>query len=422
MTADVIVVGAGLAGLRCAALLHEAGLDVRVLEAEETIGGRVRTEVIDGFRCDRGFQVLNPSYPAVRRALDLAALDVRAFGRGVGVRRDKGLVELVDPTRRPSAVPAMLRSGLLRPAELARLGAWVAPALGSVPALLGSGDRAYGASLDAAGVHGPLRREVLERFLAGVILETDGSTSATFVRLLLRSFVLGTPGLPAAGMGAMPAQLAAPLGDRVSTGVRVRAVSRTGVTTDDGEVAARAVVVAAGPRAAADLLAEAGVREPAPAMKGLVTDWFAADEAPTSSDLLMVEGRRDAGPLVNTAVISNAVPSYAPAGRHLIQATCLLGADGSVPEHERVRRHLADLHRGRLGDVQTLARHVVREALPAQPAPLDARRPVALGDGLFVCGDHRDTASIQGALVSGGRAAAAVKDSLGMTSRKGNAG
>lgn len=410
MDADVIVVGAGLAGLRCARLLQDAGADVLVLEAADRVGGRVRTDVVDGFRCDRGFQVINPSYPAVRRALDLAALELRPFGRGIEVRRAGGVATLVDPSRRPAQVPAMLRSGLLRPTEVARLAAWVAPAPGPVARLLAGGDRAYGAALDAAGVAGPLRREVLERFLAGVILETDGSTSATFVRLLLRSFILGTPGVPAHGMQAIGDQLAAPLGDRVRTGVRVHAVTGTRVDTDGGSLSAHAVVVATDPRTAAELVDLA----PVPAMKGLVTDWFAADEPPTRSDLLRVEGRRDAGPIINTAVMTNAAPTYAPAGEHLISATCLVGQDAAVPDHEQVRRHLADLHQGHLPTVRPVARHVIREALPVQPAPLEARRPVRLRDGLFVCGDHRDTASLQGALVSGARAAAAVRHDLGM--------
>ncbi|GAB3622667.1 NAD(P)/FAD-dependent oxidoreductase [Mariniluteicoccus endophyticus] len=409
MDADVIVVGAGLAGLRCARVLAERGVDVRVLEAGDEVGGRVRTDVVEGFRCDRGFQVVNPSYPAVRRALDLDALDLRPFGRGIAVRRDTGLAELVDPSRKPWRTPHMLRSGLVRPLEVARLGAWLAPALGPVPRLLRARDLAWGESLDRAGVDGPLRREVLERFLAGVILEEDGSTSVTFVRLLLRSFVLGTPGVPARGMGAIAAQLAAPLHDRVTTGVRVRAVSPGRVDTDGANLTARAVVVATDPRTAGELLSD---RMSVPPMKGLVTDWFAAEEAP-ATDLLRVDARRTRGPVVNTAVVSNAAPTYAPAGAHLVQATSLLGGSGEAPDHDSVRRQVEDLWEGGLRGVRPLVRHVVRDALPVQPPPLDARRDIGVGDGLFVCGDHRDTASIQGALISGARAAHAVGDLLG---------
>ena len=297
--ADVVVVGAGLAGLQCARRLTERGVEVLVLEANEEIGGRVRTELVDGFRCDRGFQVLNPSYPALRRNVDLDRLRLQRFGRGLLVRRGDRRTPLVDPTRRPRAVPDMLLSGLLRPDRVTRMATWLAPALGPVDRLLAGPDTSMRESLDKAKVDGPLRTEVLERFLAGVILETDGSTSATYVRLLLRSFALGTPGLPAQGMAALPAQLAAPVRERIRCGVVVSAISPTGVTTEDGVLEADVVVCATDPRTANRL-----VGSPLPAMKGLVTDWFVADEAPIDSDLQVVEADAGAGPLVNAAVVT----------------------------------------------------------------------------------------------------------------------
>ena len=108
---DVLVIGAGLAGLRCAGVLAAAGSDVRVWEASDDIGGRVRTDVIDGFRCDRGFQVLNPAYPELKRAVDVEALLLQPFGPGVAVRRDRGSTVWVHPLRSPTKVPAMLTRG-----------------------------------------------------------------------------------------------------------------------------------------------------------------------------------------------------------------------------------------------------------------------------------------------------------------------
>ena len=399
--ADVVVVGAGLAGLQCARRLKERGVEVLVLHANDEIGGRVRTELVDGFRCDRGFQ-------ALRRHVDLDRLRLQRFGRGLLVRRGDRRTPLVDPTRRPRAVPDMLRSGLLRPDRVTRMAAWLAPALGPVDRLLAGPDTSMRESLDAAKVDGPLRTEVLERFLAGVILETEGSTSAAYVRLLLRSFALGTPGLPAQGMAALPAQLAAPVRERIRCGVAVSAISPTGVTTEDGVLGAGVVVCATDPRTANRL-----VGSPLPAMKGLVTDWFVADEAPIDSDLQVVEADAGAGPLVNAAVVSNAAPSYAPAGRHLIETTAVLAPGQEPPPLAAVRAHLVALLGPGADQAEPITRHVVRDALPAQPPPLKVRRPVDLGDGVIVCGDHRDTASLQGAVVSGTRAAEAVLTRLG---------
>ncbi|TWD83320.1 flavin-dependent amine oxidoreductase [Kribbella amoyensis] len=400
----MIVVGAGLAGLNCALTLQDRGLSVTVLEAGDAVGGRVRTDVIDGYRCDRGFQLLNPSYPAVRRYVDLPALDLRSFAAGVAVAGDAGTTVVGDPRRQPGLIGRSLLSGFARPLELTRLAAWAAPALGPVSRLLDGPDMTLKESLDEAGVDGRIRREILEPFLAGVLASDDGSTSAKFVRLLVRSFLLGTPAVPADGMAALPEQLAGRLREPVRLGETVTAIeSGPKVRTTAGEEPARAVVVATDPTTAG-----AVVRVRAPRMKGLRTYWFAADDAPRTDNLLVVDGRRD-GPVVNTAVMTTAAPSYAPAGRQLIQATTLYPTEATESE---VRIQLTRMYGRSAGAWEVVVRHDIAEALPDQLPPLEARQPVDLGDGLYVAGDHRDTASIQGALVSGRRAANTVAAAL----------
>ncbi|GAA1905645.1 NAD(P)/FAD-dependent oxidoreductase [Nocardioides lentus] len=442
---EVVVVGAGLAGLRCARALREAGRDVVVCEAADTVGGRVATDVVDGHLADRGFQLLNPAYPAVGRWVDADALGLQPFPAGVvapdlapgGTR-----LVLADPRREPGALPATLWGALgagRAPRDAVALARWAAPLLRQTladplpdavaarpPRRRGRSlasrldprtDRPLREALDAVGAAGELRR-VLERFLAGVVLDDSGSTSSHYVLLLLRSFLTGRPSLPADGMRALPAQLAAPLGDRVLLGRRVEAVEDApdgGVVVRAGGDSwrARAVVVAADPPAAAALTGA-----PVAPTRGVVTCWWSLDEAPTDSALLHVDGgARAAGPVVNTAVVSHAAPSYAPAGRHLVQASALLGPTGAPdrpePSEPDVRRHAARLlgaPDGAEARWRLLARHVVEVALPAQPAPLSTRRPTAVPGrpGVHLAGDHRDTASIQGALVGGERAARAV--------------
>jgi hypothetical protein len=142
-------------------------------------------------------------------------------------------------------------------------------------------------------------------------------------------------------------------------------------------------------------------------MKGLVSWWFAAEVAPTASTYLAVDARPNTGPLVNTAVMSNVATSYAPAGQHLVQASALL-VDDVVPSEPAVRAHLASLYERDTAEWQLLTTHVVPDALPVMPPPLLVRKQIRFGDGLYVCGDHRDTASIQGALVSGRRTAEVI--------------
>jgi len=224
MVADVIVVGAGLAGLGCAIRLIELGREVVVVEAADAVDGRVRTDVIDGFRCDRGFQVLNPAYPVVRRWVDLDGLVLQSFGAGVMVRREDGLRVVADPVREPRLLSRTLRSGYLRPVELAALARWAGRVLVDPRAVMRQPDTTLAGSLDAAGVGGRLRREVLDPFLAGVLVDSHGVSSANFAKLLVRMFALGRPGLPEQGMGALPSQLAARL-PPVRLGMPVVAVS-----------------------------------------------------------------------------------------------------------------------------------------------------------------------------------------------------
>lgn len=408
MDCDVVVVGAGLAGLTCARTLHARGLDVRVLEAGPVVGGRVRSERVDGFTLDRGFQVVNPAYPALREVVDVEALRLQPFLPGVAVRRDDGLAVLADPRRAPARLRETLGSGYVRVGELAALARWAAPALGPVRALEAGPDATLAESLTAAGVDGRLRHEVLEPFLAGVLADESGATSAVFARLVVRSMLRGTPGLPAEGAGALPALLAEGL-PHVTTGARVTAVERAdggrAVQVDGSRVRARAVVVAADPVTAAALT---GVE--APPVRGLTTTWWAAEGIPRV-DAVVVDGRRR-GPVVDAALISAAAPSYAPAGAQLVQATSVLPSGpwdaAARPDPAEVRRQAGEMLGADPRGWRELATHEIAGALPAATPPLRVRQPVDLGDALYVCGDHRDTPSQQGAIASGRRAARAV--------------
>jgi phytoene dehydrogenase-like protein len=397
------VVGAGLAGLACAQRLTRAGVEVLVLEASDAVGGRVRTDVIDGFRCDRGFQLLNPAYPVLGHVVDVAELDLKAFTAGVRVAVGEGHAVLADPRRAPALFPATLAAPVGSLVDKVRFARWAAASLLPVRHLLRRPDRTLGESLDRAGVRGPLRTGVVEPFLAGVLADWDQASSANFTALLLRSFILGSPSIPALGMGRLPELIAASLpAGTVRVGVGVQAVEPRAVVTADGErLPASAVVVATDADAAGRLTGR-----PTPAMKSLTTFWHTAPEPPTDVPLLHVDAARR-GPVVNTAVMTNVAPSYGPAGRPLI-ATTVVGADGSSEAERAARAHAGLIYGVDPSSWELVTTHVVRAALPVQAPPLDARRSVSLDDGLFWAGDHRDTASIQGALVSGRRAATAV--------------
>jgi phytoene dehydrogenase-like protein len=410
---DVVVVGAGLAGLRAAGVLSNAGLDVLVLESGPEIGGRVRTDVLDGFVLDHGFQVFNTGYPAARRAWDFAQLQLRDFPRGVQI-------QLAPGDRVPLSVPsAQLRSSLATVAAAVagkvgapwRLAAFLgyAVACASLPAdrLRARKDEPLGTALRAWGVSAGVCEQLVAPFLRGVFAEADPlAVGRRYADFVLRSFVRGAASVPAGGMRRLPETLAAALPDNsVKCGVTVTRAEAGRVTTDDGDIRAGAVVVATDGPASAELLP--GLERPA--MNALTTWYFTSDDLPASA-LLTVSA--DPGDRVtNAIVLTDSVPEYSAAGEPLIAATAV----GHWPDRQaadRAARECANMLAMPGAPLTEIRRFPIRNALPQARPPMRLRRPVRLTTGLFVIGDHRDTPSIQGALVSGERGARAVLTEL----------
>ncbi len=396
--AQVVVVGAGLAGLSAAVRLRAAGVDVHVAEAARHAGGRLATERIDGFVVDRGFQVLNTGYPRAAD-LDLAALDLGWFWPGAVVRVDGRASRVVDPRRRPATALATVRAPLGSPLRKAAIAAYSARAgYTPVPRLLREPETTAEERLRRAGVGDTALERFFRPFLAGVLLEDRLETSSRYLDLLWRSFARGAIGLPARGMQSIGEQLAGRVGaERVHLGVPVTAVGGDAVTTDAGRTRADAVVVATDPATAATLVP--GITASAPRR---VTTHLHVLPASPSGDPLLVLGA-PGGRLVNSVVLTDAQPAYSPDGRALVASSSL------APTREAdVRAEIAALHGIGPGDLEHLTSVPVPRAQPAAVPPLHLRRPVDLGGGLYVAGDHRDTPSIQGAMASGARAARAV--------------
>ncbi|MEU8361204.1 NAD(P)/FAD-dependent oxidoreductase [Nonomuraea sp. NPDC048882] len=408
--APVIVVGAGMAGLACAVRLHEAGVPVRVLEASDGVGGRVRTDIVDGFRLDRGYQVFNTAYPEARRVLDIDALDVRPFASGMIVQGSTARARVMLPWRHPRHALSGPLSGVGTLRDTAVLGAVTARDL-AAPAsrLRGGRERRTDEELRAWGMSEKMIDCLMRPFLAGVLLERDLETSSRVFHLFWRSFARGTIGLPALGMGQIPRQLAdrlppgtVTLGARVSEvtadGVRLAGdAAHDGVRHADGSVIhGRAVVVATDPKVAGELLREIE----APPMRAVTTFYHAAPRSPLGEPIQIIDAT---GAITDTLVLTDAAPEYSSDGRALVSTSVL----GLITDEEPVRRRLGEIY-GDTSGWEHVATYPVAAALPAMPPPYPLRRPVRLRSGMYVCGDHRDTGSLQGALVSGRRAADAV--------------
>ena len=211
MEHDVIVVGAGLAGLACARTLTAAGLDVAVLEASDGVGGRVRTDHVDGYLLDRGFQILLTGYPELGRWVDLDDLDLRRFTPGARVWFDGSFHTVGDPLRRPPGPAGHAHS---RPIgsfadKLRILGAVASVRRGSVPDLLRRPETTTAERLRSLGFSDRIVERFFRPLFAGIQLDPDLEVSSRRFDVILRMLAVGDTAVPAAGMAALPEAIAA---------------------------------------------------------------------------------------------------------------------------------------------------------------------------------------------------------------------
>lgn len=432
--ADVVIVGAGVAGLSAARHLVRAGIATVVLEAAGRPGGRMSTEEVDGFQLDRIARPLSTAYPELRRTPALEGLVLRPFAPGVLVRGEDRFHRIGEPRNVRRARGARSARGALRaaralahtprgpragwsprvtgpiggPLDQARLASALARLADTpVERLLARPEVPTAEALPARGFTPRTVDGFLRPLLSALLCDPELTTSSRCADLALHAFTRGRLCLPEGGAQALPDRLAASLPPgTVCTGVRARTVSTTRVGTEEhGEIRCRAVLLATDARSAAELLP--GLR--VPDFHPVTVVHHAAGEPPLDEPSLVLETERR-GPVAHTAVVSQVDPSRAPAGRALITST-VLGAPPPGLE-QLVRAQLAELYGTSTRGWELLAVHQVPDAVPAMPAPHDPRRPVRVLSGLYVCGDHRDTSTLGGAIQSGHRAATAILTDL----------
>jgi glycine/D-amino acid oxidase-like deaminating enzyme len=393
-----VVIGAGLAGLAAARTLQQAGRPVVVVEASDGVGGRVRTDVVDGFRLDRGFQVLLTAYPEVPRQLDTATLRLCSFDAGAIVRVGGRFWRVGDPQRHPRLVPGSIVAPIGGLADKLRLARFLLRLRRAEPrALLGAEDVSTLEALRAEG----FGERIIDRFfrplLGGIQLDSRLTGSRRMSDVVLRCLALGDSAVPADGMQAIPDQMAAALEPgTVVLGRAVTSVAPGTVTVEGGAtVLADHVVLATDGPAASGLL-----RRPAVRSRPVSCVWFSAPAAPLHDKLIVLDGS-GSGPALNVAVMTNVAESYSSTGGVLIAAACP-GAWG-VGLEQPVRAQLRGWWGVHVDGWRHLRTDTIAHGQPDHRPPFSPKQSVSLGDGLFVCGDHRDTPSIQGALFSGRR-------------------
>ncbi|MFO7687603.1 MAG: NAD(P)/FAD-dependent oxidoreductase [Desulfobacterales bacterium] len=410
---EAIIVGAGLAGLSCARRLQAEGIDFLILEAANRVGGRVRTDLFEGFILNRGFQVMQTAYPEAQRHLDYSALGLRAFAPGALFRIGGRFHAVTDPRRAPRHLLSTLLAPIGTPADrlrMARLSRRLMR-MGSAE-ILNAPDSPTSEFLRREGFSDLMIERFFKPFFSGVCLDPEIQVSSRVFRYIFSMFAMGAVGIPALGMEAIPKQIGSSIEpDRFRFDSKVQSVREGGVTLETGEeLSCRKVVLAVEAPEVERLLGFT----PRTVSRAESCLYFSAAEPPLREPFLVVnaEGR---GPINNLCVPSQVAPTYAPMGRSLISVTVIGQQMKSKEELEHaVRDQLGKWYGRSVRHWDLLRIYSIRHALPDQPAPapdptaaVGERRP-----GIFVCGEYGSLPSIQWALLSGRLAAEAVSAAL----------
>ena len=406
---DVVIVGAGLAGLSASRFLTAAGIDVHILEASDGVGGRVRTDHVDGFTLDRGFQILLTAYPELKKQFDVDALNLQPFDPGALVWiNGKGKV-FSDPLRRPKSFVATAVAPIGSVVDKIRLATLrLSVTRGNGAALLSHPDITTAKMLSGRGFSPKMIQRFFTPLVGGIQLDPQLTASRRMFDVVFRMLNQGDAVVPAAGMSAISEQLASHTpAEKIHLNTRVANVTSQSVVTESGHtISSKAVIVAVEGPAAAKLTGIAPVQS-----RSVSCVYFASNSAPTDKKLIILDGTGK-GPVLNIAVMSNIAPTYAPVGQHLI-AAALPGCIGDDVE-DIARQQLQAMFGAQVESWRHLRTYRIEHGQPDQSPPFNPKKKQKLDNGIFVCGDHRDTASSQGALYSGRRCADSVKDSLAL--------
>ncbi len=409
VTPNVLIIGAGLAGLACARRLTSAGLTCTILEASDGIGGRVRTDRVQGFQLDRGFQVLLTGYPEAREVLNYQALDLMPFHPGALIRHAGRFHVLSDPFRRPQDLPQMLFSPIGSLADKVRL-LWVRrdSLRQRLCSVMKDPARPTHDVLQAYGFSDAIVTHFFRPFLSGVFLETALKTPCWVFELVWAAFCRGATALPRDGMGAIAQQLAATLlPESIRLNHAVHQIQGSSVVLASGERLTAEVLVLATDDATASRLR--GERVPTISARGSVTVYFDAPTAPQREPWLMLNGEGD-GVVRTVCVLSEAAPSYAPPGRALIAVTAAEQTGGLDDLLQTVRLCLRSWFGSQVDEWRHLRTDHIARALPSIDllAPGNRSASPRVAAGLYLCGDYRESGTLDGALLSGRKAAESI--------------
>lgn len=412
---DVLIIGAGLAGL-CAALhLKKYGYRVKVLEAEDRPGGRIKTDHHQGFLLDRGFQVLLTAYPETREMLDYDALELKPFLPGALILSPEGKFEIMDPIRQPAAAFKTLFSRVGKLSDklkILKLSQRLKKM--SLEEIFMQPEKTTLAVIQEYGFSERMLRNFFQPFMAGIFLENGLTTSRREFDFVFKMFSEGDTAVPARGMEMIPRQLARRLGEQhILCNHKVADIDGQRVTCADGSTFEAPVILIA--------TEETGFvnkflsdKQGDEQYYSTTNIYYSADMPPIKKGVIGLNARGDK--LVNNVCVMNQVSAeYAPEGKHLVSVSINGYQKASDEElNLNVRDELAEWFGAQPETWEHLRTYRVKYALPNQDSVMHEadEEEIKLRDGLYAAGDYLLNGSINAAMRSGRIAADVIKEQL----------
>lgn len=403
MKPTITIIGAGISGLTAAVYLHQKGYKVQILEASDRAGGRIKTDLIDGFRLDRGFQVLLTEYPETKVLLDYKKLNLKRFLPGATVLYDGGQFEIADPFRRPLAFFSILFApvGSLKDKintfflknKLVKI---------TIPEVFKQPQIETMAQLKKYGFSPKMIDRFYNPFFSGIFLENDLKTSSTMFDFVMKMFSTGDAVIPELGMEEIPKQLLAMLPENsIQYNIKASAIENNKIICENGFTfeADKIIIATEAVGLAANYISKTKQK-----FHQVTNVYFEAKTAPTQKAVVVLNASVDKKWANNLTVLSNISNQYAPAGKVLISVSYNgIPAIDDTTLAENMKAELKQWYGNHVDDWKMIKTYRINYALPNQEKVSNevSDSEIKINENLFICGDHLLNGSINAAMKSG---------------------
>ncbi len=417
--ADVVIVGAGMAGLTAAYLLQKKGYKVHIFEAANQVGGRVRTDRVEGFLLDRGFQLFYSAYPEVKNFIDVKKLNVGQIYNGALIRYNGDFNLLSNPNKQLRDVLSTIVANNANLKDKLKM-------LKLLSESNGIGEKKFGNNLKDVSAREYLEEQefsdkfinsFFKPFLASIFLDNDLQTSSTLLKFIFKMFSKGTVGLPENGMAAIPEQMANKLQPgTIHLQSKVKKITSTGIQLLKGDfIAADRVLLATNPLALKDLLPEYEIDL---GSRNVSCLYFTTSVPPVSKPIIVLNGE-EKGLVNNMCVVNLVQPSYAPKGSYLIAVNITKSHDLDDEELvDNVMKEMAQWYGVKVNNWEHIKTYHIKYALPKENKIVGSEYAIKHSEKVYICGDHLSYGSMNAALKSGKIASQLLHNDLKIAKRK----